>query len=59
MFSFKTINKNKSNYKDYRLCSLRAFSTLVRTSFANLIASVIPAASKRLIMELREEASNC
>ena len=51
MFSFKTINKNKSNYKGCCLWLLKGFSTLVKTSFANLIASVIPVASKPLIME--------
>ena len=51
MFSFKTINKNKINCKGRCLCSSKAFSTLVKTSFANLITSAIPAASKPLIME--------
>ena len=46
MFSFKTIKKNKSNYKGCYLCSTKGFSTLVKTSLANLIVSVIPASSK-------------
>ena len=52
MFSFKTINKNKSNYKGFCRYSSNGFSTLLKTSFAYLIAPVIPAASKPLIMEL-------
>ena len=56
MFSFKTTNKIKSNYKGVAynymyLCLSKGFSTLVKTSFANLISSVITAASKPLIME--------
>ena len=52
MFSFKAMNKNKiNNYKACYLCSSKQFSTLVKTSFANLIASVIPATLKPLIME--------
>ena len=51
MFSLKTINKNKSNYKGCCLYSMKGFSTLVKTSFANLIVSVITAASKPLITE--------
>ena len=52
MFSFKIINKKKSIYKGCCLCSSKGLPTLVKTSFANLITSVIPAASKPLIMEL-------
>ena len=65
MFSFKTINTNKSSFKGCCLLLLKGFSTLViiwsmikcdpvinETSFANLIDSVIPAASKpSLIIE--------
>ena len=51
MFSFKAINKSKSSYKGCCLCLSKGFSTLVKTSFANLIASVIPSASKSLIMK--------
>ena len=51
MFPFKAINKYKSNYKSCCLSSSKGFSTLVKTSFSNLIASVISAASKPLIME--------
>ena len=52
MFSFKRINKNKiDNYKACYLCLPKIFYTLAKT-FANIIASVIPAASKPLIMEL-------
>ena len=51
MFSLKTINKNKNNYKGCCLCSSRGFSTLLKTSLPNLIASVFPAASQPLIME--------
>ena len=50
-FSFKTVNKNKSNYKGCCLCSSKGFLTPVKTLFAYLIAPVIPAASKPLIME--------
>ena len=51
MLSFKTINRIKFNYKGCCLCSLKGFSAHVKTSFANLITSVIPAASKSLIVE--------
>ena len=51
MFSFKTISKNKSSYKSCCLCLSQGFSTLVKRSFANLIASVVPEVPKSLIME--------
>ena len=50
MFSFKTINQIKFNYKGCCLCSLKVFSAHVKISFANRIASVILAASKPLII---------
>ena len=51
MFSLKTINKNKSSYKSCCLCLSKGSSTLEKTSFANLMASVVPAAPKLLIMK--------
>ena len=49
MFSWK----KRKNYEKfcYCLCSSKGFSTRVKTSFAHVIASLIPAASKPLIME--------
>ena len=51
MLSFKTININKSNYKDCCLCSSKELTAFVKTSLAILIVLVIPASFKFLNVE--------